>query len=174
MIRSLTKMYDRTYAETMAQYNHWMNLKLYTVCAEMSDEQRREDRGAFFKSIDGTLNHLLVGDRIWLGRFTGHPYVAHLKQELYSDFNELRQQREITDQQILEWSKELTNDELKQPLRYQSASDGIERVFPQWLLVVHLFNHQTHHRGQLTTLISQMGYDPGVTDLPWMPTVNTA
>jgi len=69
-------MDDRTYAETMAQYNHWMNLKLYAVCAEMSDQQRREDRGAFFKSIYGTLNHLLVGDRIWMGRFTGHPYTA--------------------------------------------------------------------------------------------------
>ncbi|MBW4517788.1 MAG: DinB family protein [Timaviella obliquedivisa GSE-PSE-MK23-08B] len=165
-------MYDRTSAETMAQYNHWMNLKLYAVCAEMSDEQRREDRGAFFKSISGTLNHLLVGDRIWMGRFMSQPYVAQLRQELYSDFNELRQQREITDQQILEWSKQLTNDWLNQTLRYKSASDGVERVLPHGLLVIHLFNHQTHHRGQLTTLLSQLGYDLGVTDLPWMPTLN--
>jgi uncharacterized damage-inducible protein DinB len=165
-------MYDRAHAETMAEYNHWMNLKLYAVCAEVPDEQRREDRGAFFKSIHGTLNHILVGDRIWLGRFTGNSYVAQLRQELYSDFNELRQQRETTDQQILEWSKQLTDERLSQPLRYKSASDGIERVFPQWLLVMHLFNHQTHHRGQLTTLLSQLGYDPGVTDLPWMPAVN--
>ena len=165
-------MYDRTYAETMAEYNHWMNLKLYAVCAEISDEQRREDRGAFFKSIYGTLNHILVGDRIWMGRFTRQPYVAQLRQELYSDFNELQQQRETTDQRFLEWSKQLTDEWLSQPLRYKSASDGMERVFPHWLLVVHLFNHQTHHRGQLTTLLSQLGYNLGVTDLPWMPAVN--
>jgi|GEM_PF-221243 uncharacterized damage-inducible protein DinB len=165
-------MYDRNYAETMAEYNHWMNLKLYAVCAAIADEQRREDRGAFFKSIHGTLNHLLVGDRIWLGRFTGNPYIAQLRQELYSDFDELRQQHEITDQQILEWSKQLTDEWLSQSLRWRSGSDGIERVLPHWLLVVHLFNHQTHHRGQLTTLLSQLGYNPGVTDLPWMPALN--
>lgn len=166
-------MYDRTHAETMAEYNHWMNLKLYAVCAEISDEQRRQDRGAFFKSIHGTLNHILVGDRIWMGRFTGNTYIATLGQELYSNFNELRQQRELTDQQILEWLQQLTDERLSQPLRYRSAADGIERVFPHWLLVVHLFNHQTHHRGQITTLLNQLGYNPGVTDLPWMPTLNT-
>ena len=165
-------MYDRTHAETMAEYNHWMNLKLYAVCAEISDEQRREDQGAFFKSIYGTLNHLLVGDRIWLGRFTGQLYVAQLRQEIYSDFNELRQQREITDQQILAWSKQLTDEWLSQSLRYKSASDGTERMLPHWLLVMHLFNHQTHHRGQLTTLLNQLGHNLGVTDLPWMPAVN--
>lgn len=165
-------MSDRTYAETMAEYNHWMNRKLYAVCAELSDEQRREDQSAFFKSVHGTLNHILVGDRIWMGRFTGNPYTASLGQELYADFNELRQQRELTDQQILEWSKQLTDEWLRQSLRYRSASDGVERVFPHWLLVTHLFNHQTHHRGQLTTLLNQMGYNPGVTDLPWMPALN--
>jgi uncharacterized damage-inducible protein DinB len=165
-------MYNHSHAETMAEYNHWMNLKLYAVCAEISDERRREDRGAFFKSIHGTLNHLLVGDRIWMGRFTGQPYAASLGQELYANFNELRQQRETTDQQILEWSKQLTDEWLIQILRYRSASDGTERVFPHWLLVMHLFNHQTHHRGQLTTLLNQMGYGLGVTDLPWMPALN--
>jgi uncharacterized damage-inducible protein DinB len=157
------------HAETMAEYNHWMNLKLYAICAEISDEQRRADRGAFFKSIQGTLNHLLVGDRIWLGRFTAVPYTAALNQELYSDFNELRQQREMTDQQILLWSRQLTVEWFNQSMRYRSASDGVERVLPHWLLVTHLFNHQTHHRGQLTTLLNQLGYDPGITDLPWMP-----
>jgi uncharacterized damage-inducible protein DinB len=59
-------------------------------------------------------------------------------------------------------------------MKYRTASDNTERVLPHWLLVTHLFNHQTHHRGQLTTLLSQLGYDPGVTDLPWMPTLNGA
>jgi uncharacterized damage-inducible protein DinB len=159
----------KNYAELMAEYNHWMNHKLYGICAEIPDERRREDRGAFFKSIHGTLNHLLFGDRIWLGRFINQPYSAKIGQELYSDFDELWQQRELTDQKILEWSKDLTDEWLERSLTYKSASDNIERSLPHWILVTHMFNHQTHHRGQLTTLLSQLGYNPGVTDLPWLP-----
>jgi uncharacterized damage-inducible protein DinB len=167
-------MHNPTHPQTMAEYNHWMNSKLYAICAEIPDEQRRANRGAFFKSIHGTLNHLLIGDRIWLGRFTSQPFTAKLNQELYADFNELCQQRQQTDQQILEWSKQLTSEWLSESLTYKSASDGVERVLPHWLLVTHMFNHQTHHRGQLTTLLSQLGYDPGVTDLPWMPSLSNA
>lgn len=163
-----------SYCQTMAQYNQWMNQKLYAICAEIPDAQRREDRGAFFRSVHGTLNHLLVGDRIWMGRFTQTPFVAQVSDELYHDFSELQAERQLTDRQILAWVGQLTPAWLEQTLTYTSAIGNIKRSLPHWLLVTHLFNHQTHHRGQLTTLLYQMGYDPGVTDLPWLPGLEAA
>jgi uncharacterized damage-inducible protein DinB len=162
-------MNNLTYCQTMAEYNQWMNQNLYAICAEIPDAQRREDRGAFFRSVHGTLNHLLVGDRIWMGRFTGTPFVAQVSDELYHDFSELQEQRQLTDRQILDWAQQLPPDWLEQPLTYTSAVGNVTRSLPRWLLVTHMFNHQTHHRGQLTTLLYQMGHDPGVTDLPWLP-----
>ncbi len=153
----------------MARYNHWMNQKLYSICTEIPDSVRRQDRGAFFKSVHGTLNHLLFGDRSWMGRFMAQPFAAKAGDELYQDFEQLRQERQITDQQILDWAEQLSSDWLLQPFTYTSGIDRKTRTLPAWLLVTHMFNHQTHHRGQLTTLLSQLGYDPGVTDLPWMP-----
>jgi len=163
-------MIDHNYCQTMAAYNQWMNQRLYQVCATISDEERKRDRGAFFQSIHGTLNHLLYGDRAWLGRFTNNPFSTNvIGQELYSSFDDLRQQRELTDQDILIWSQPVTQDWLQQPFTYTSNVDGMTRTLPTWILVTHLFNHQTHHRGQITTLLSQQQLDPGVTDLPWLP-----
>jgi uncharacterized damage-inducible protein DinB len=166
-------LYNGNYYQLMAEYNCWMNQNLYLVCSEISDEKRKQDLGAFFQSIHGTLNHLLYGDKAWMGRFTDRPFsVTAIGQELYTDFNILRVEREKTDQQILEWSQQLDSEWLSQPFEYTSNVDGKRRVLPAWVLVTHLFNHQTHHRGQVTTLIKQIGYDPGVTDIPWLPTTN--
>lgn len=165
-------MYDRTYYETMADYNHWMNQKLYAICAKIPDEKRKQDLGAFFKSIHGTLNHILAGDRIWMGRFINQPFTGKVSQELYSNFEALRKERELTDLQIIQWAKDLSDDWLNGPFKYTSGIDKKTRILPCWLLATHLFNHQIHHRGQLTTLLSQLGYDPGITDLPWMPSLN--
>ncbi len=156
----------------MAKYNHWMNQKIYTICAAIPNAKRNEDLGAFFKSIDGTLNHILVGDRIWLGRFTQNSFSAKLDQTLYSDFEQLRQERDRTDQEILTWSQHLSPEWLEAPFTYTTTTTPTKTVTrPAWLLVTHFFNHQTHHRGQLTTLLNQLGYDPGVTDLPYVPTL---
>ena len=158
------------YVQTMARYNQWMNAKLYALCAGLPDEDRKQDRGAFFKSIHGTLNHLLLGDRIWMGRFLARPFaVKSLDQELYSDFAELRRERERTDVEILTWAKGLTAEQLAATLTYTSIVGVQTRSQALWTLVMHFFNHQTHHRGQLTTLLSQCGVDPGVTDLLWLP-----
>jgi uncharacterized damage-inducible protein DinB len=159
------------YYTVMASYNQWMNQNLYTVCADIPDIDRKSDRQAFFKSIHGTLNHILVGDRIWLGRFTQQPFVARLNQELYSNFNQLRTERARVDLQIIDWAKTLTPSWLDQDFHYTNSS-GVTRTQPYWLLVTHMFNHQTHHRGQLTTLLQQIGYDLEVTDLPAMPQFN--
>jgi uncharacterized damage-inducible protein DinB len=163
-------MNNLNYYPTMAQYNQWMNQKLYAICTTIPDATRKEDLGAFFKSIHRTLNHLLYGDRAWLGRLTNQPfYVDNLGQFMYDDFAELKQAREQCDRDLLDWTKTLTPEWLNQPFPYTSNIDKKTRILPTWLLVTHLFNHQTHHRGQITTLLSQLGYDPGITDLPWLP-----
>lgn len=158
------------YGRTMARYNRWMNQRLYALCAELDDRERKRDAGAFFRSIHGTLNHLLLADRIWLGRFRHRPFsVASLDQEICADFDELRREREATDAEILAWVESLSERALAEPFHFTSIVARAERAAPLWALVVHFFNHQTHHRGQLTTLLSQCGVDPGVTDLLWLP-----
>ncbi|OOV86333.1 DinB family protein [Oceanospirillum linum] len=159
-------------ARDLASYNRWMNESIYAACAKISDQERKEDRGAFFKSIHGTLNHLLLGDKIWLGRFLNEPFqVSGLNQELHSDFEALQADRKITDQKITDWSHQLTDEALQDELRYTSIVNPITRKYELWLAVTHFFNHQTHHRGQLTTLLNQLGIDVGVTDLIWLPEV---
>ena len=92
-------------AQTMAAYNRWMNEKLYAVCATLPDEERKRDRKSFFPSIHATLNHILLGDRVWFGRFIGEPFaVKSLNQELYADFAELRAERERVDHEIEKWT----------------------------------------------------------------------
>ena len=157
------------HARRMARYNRWMNEKLYACCAQLTDAQRKEDMGAFFKSIHGTLNHLLLADRVWMGRFTGVPFaVQSLAQELYADFDDLRRERARTDADIVAWVDALRGDALDGELAYTSIVNPAPRTESMDLAVMHFFNHQTHHRGQLTTLLSQRGIDPGVTDLMWM------
>jgi uncharacterized damage-inducible protein DinB len=154
----------------MARYNQWMNERLYELCARLSDADRKRDVGAFFKSIHGTLNHLLLGDRIWMGRFTGQPLVfTSLAQELHADFDELRAERASTDRSIVAWAQSLSDADFTRELSYTSVVKPQPRRYPFWFAVAHFFNHQTHHRGQLTTLLSQRGLDPGVTDLIWLP-----
>ncbi len=155
-----------------ARYNRWMNAKVYDAASRLSDEERKRDRKAFFGSIHNVLNHILVADRIWLGRLTGRvPEPGHigvdgikaLNQELASDFDELRRERERTDAAIDTWAAAISAEALSGNLRM--VRRGQEQEVPHWWAVAQLFNHQTHHRGQITTLLFQAGQDPGVTDL---------
>ncbi len=159
----------------MARYNRWMNERIYKLCEKLPDAERRADRGAFFRSIHGTLNHLLLGDRLWLGRFLAREFrVGTLADELYEDFSELRRERAKTDAAILEWVESLDEKRLAAPLKFRSIVGNRDRSFPLWFAVQHFFNHQTHHRGQVTTLLMQSGVDPGVTDLMWLPGMGEA
>lgn len=160
------------YARVMARYNRWMNEKLYAVADTLTDAERKVDRGAFFGSIHRTLNHLLLADRVWLGRFIGARLqdgemgpggIRSLDQEIYADFDELRRERAHTDDELDAYVGTLTDEKLAGTLRYLRR--GVVNEFPLWHAVAHLFNHQTHHRGQVTTLLMQAGRDPGVTDL---------
>jgi uncharacterized damage-inducible protein DinB len=158
------------YCQLLARYNEWMNSRLYGLCGRLPDAELYQDRGAFFKSIYLTLNHITYGDLAFLSRFTGTPSVVpELGVDLFRGFARLRLEREALDVRILTWSKSLTQDWLAEPLTYTSKVDGKSRTVPKWELVAHMFNHQTHHRGQITTLLSQMGLDIGSTDIPFLP-----
>ena len=161
----------------MAQYNQWMNAKLYETAAKLMPEELGKDRGAFFGSVLGTLNHIMVGDIIWLKRLGTHP-AGHgslepvrrrerpsaLNEILYTDLAALSQERKRLDAIIIAWAGEMTASDLDHALEYRNMK-GVpsRRLFGS--LVLNLFNHQTHHRGQATTLLFQAGLDVGVTDL---------
>ncbi len=163
-------MLSPAYVRTLAAYSRWMNARLYEHCATLTDAERKRDAGAFFKSIHGTLNHLLLGDRVWLGRFTGNLFsVKSLADELYADFVQLRAERSATDGEIEAWAAALTDEALAGELAYSGVTNPALRRQPLWFAVAHFFNHQTHHRGQLTTLLRQRGIDPGITDLIALP-----
>ncbi len=161
----------------MASYNEWMNAKLYETAGKLSPEQLAADRKAFFGSILGTLNHIVVGDTAWLKRFATHPahYAAldpvrqlpapvSLDQILFAEFTALSAHRKMLDVVIGRWAAEVKEEDLAHVLEYRNVN-GItgRRQFSS--LVIHFFNHQTHHRGQATTLLHQAGQDVGVTDL---------
>ncbi|MFY0731987.1 DinB family protein [Pseudomonas sp. NFX15] len=161
----------------MATYNEWMNAKLYQVASSLSDEALAVDRNAFFGSILGTLNHLVAGDTVWLKRFATHPanYPAlepirlrpaptNLRALLFSNIRELSAHRAWLDRLIIEWAGSITEPDLDLSLKY-SNTQGVPADRNFYALVMHFFNHQTHHRGQVTTLLTQAGVDVGDTDL---------
>ena len=160
---------ENTY-QLMAQYNRWMNSKIFTVCEDIPDSERKRDMSAFFKSIHGTLNHILYGDIAWLERLRDNTYTpGTIENNLFADFEALKKKREETDREIIEWANSLEQQYLRQDHTYTTNVDNKTRDLPVWVLATHMFNHQTHHRGQVTTLIKQLGYEPGITDIPWLP-----
>ena len=160
----------------MATYNQWMNSRIYQAARSLPDEELCMDRKAFFGSILRTLNHLVTGDTVWLQRFATHPAnylalgaigqfpVSSLDQLLFPDIRELSAHREWLDEQIVEWSGCITESDLDHTLHYSSMK-GVPADKDFYALLMHFFNHQTHHRGQVTTLLSQAGVDMGDTDL---------
>ena len=138
-----------------AGYNAWCNERLYVAAAGLSDADYRADRGAFFKSVHGTLNHLLVGDRIWMQRFTGEGELPKsLDAILYDDFDALRAARRIEDTAISRYIAALSEADLAGTIRYRTFVNPatIEQQLAPAL--DHFFNHQTHHRGQAHALLS--------------------
>ena len=161
----------------LATYNRWMNEKIYRAAASLAPEELARDRGAFFGSILGTLNHIVVGDTLWLRRFAQHPRdytqiapVLKLPQPpslnaiVFAELPQLAARRSELDGWILEWIPGIIDEDLDLPLAYVNTKGQTQsRNFHG--LLTHFFNHQTHHRGQVTTLLSQAGIDVGVTDL---------
>ncbi len=165
----------------LASYNASMNTKLYAAAAILPKDVRIADRGAFFGSVLGTLNHIVAGDTIWLRRFITHPAdfpslkamvdipaSASLAHMYSDDLDSLLEHRVRLDAIIEALAAEVSDGDLAQPLAYKNSRGDFRKNFGSLLL--HLFNHQTHHRGQASTLLSQSGVDIGVTDLlEWIP-----
>ncbi|MBZ0147271.1 MAG: DinB family protein [Pseudorhodoplanes sp.] len=138
-----------------AGYNAWANERLYEAAARLSDADYRADRGAFFKSMHGTLNHLLVADRIWMRRFTGEGDVAKsLDAILHEDFGELRAARRAEDERIIHYVHSLTDADLAGWFRYRTITNPVDMEQRLSHALDHFFNHQTHHRGQAHALLT--------------------
>jgi uncharacterized damage-inducible protein DinB len=160
-----------------ASYNTWMNAKLYEAAGRLSNAELMLDRKAFFGSIFNTLNHLCAGDTNWLKRFAAHsptskaldpirsvPTPTALTTPMAADLAQLWSYRQLLDGVIEQWTAELGETDLQSVLRYNSMNgDSYAKPFDGVLL--HFFNHQTHHRGQASTLLFQAGQDIGATDL---------
>lgn len=156
------------YVRTMAAYNAEMNRRLYAAAARLNDAQRKEDRGAFWGSIHGTLVHLYWGDCQWMSRFDGwdRPAVP-IKQSggMIADFAQLRDQRADADARIIDWAGRVDAAWLATDLVWFSGAAQREVRAPKGKLVAHFFNHQTHHRGQVHALLTAQGQQTGDTDL---------
>ena len=150
----------------LAAYNAWANRRLYDAASRLADTEYRADRGAFFKSVHGTLNHLLVTDQIWLHRFTGEGDApSRLDAILFDDLSALRQARESEDARIRDYVDRLDEAALAGTFRYRRVSTP--EVFEQPLApaLLHLFNHHAHHRGQVHCLLTGLTGDAPSLDL---------
>lgn len=170
-------MSERSNLILLAAYNRWMNEKLYAAAAQLSAHALCEERGAFFGSVMGTLNHIVAGDTIWLQRFAvqcpAHGALdpvralaapSALAAVFSTDLAALQAHRVMLDAVIVRWIDGMAEAELETTLHYRN-SKGIAGAKRLGSVLLHFFNHQTHHRGQVTTLLSQAGVDVGVTDL---------
>lgn len=146
----------KAHFEMLARYNAWANRKLYAACSELSEEERRRDLGAFFRSLHGTLNHMLVADVIWTARFRGAPNPPWtLDHEAHAVFDELRAARESMDEDIERLCAEFTHEAMASDFTYRNTS-GKEFTQPLTEALTHFFNHQTHHRGQCHAMLTRL------------------
>ncbi|MDR3435758.1 DinB family protein [Telmatospirillum sp.] len=148
-----------------ARYNQWANRRLYGAAHALPEDKLWRDLGAFFGSLMGTLNHVLVADMIWMARFTGqNPPPVRLNSVLHRDLPGLTHAREAMDGQFLAFVESLDEEKIAADVTYANTK-GEHFTQPLDLLLTHLFNHQTHHRGQAHGLLTQLGGEPPVLDL---------
>ena len=165
-------MIDSAYVRRMARYNRWQNQNLYGVADGLSDEERRRERGAFFGSVHKTLSHLLWADRIWMSRFADVPKPEGGIPEsvsLYPHWDGLTRERAAFDETMIAWADDLNAASLAGDLTWYSGAQKREVTRPKWILITHLFNHQTHHRGQVHSMLTQAGGTPHATDFSLLP-----
>lgn len=164
-------MIDADFVRTMARYNAWQNRSLYREADRLSDAQRREDRGAFFRSVHGTLGHILWGDMTWMARLDGweKPGPGGAQPESWMGWEALKAERAVADRRIGDWAGRLTDADLTGDFPWYSGILKCDMTRPKWLVVTHFFNHQTHHRGQAHALLTSFGMKPDATDVVFMP-----
>lgn len=165
-------MIDVAYVQRMSRYNRWQNENLYGVADRLSEAERRKERGAFFGSIHNTLSHVLWADRVWMSRFADWPKPeGGIPQSvsLFPEWAGLKTERNDSDIRLIDWADTLDPVWLKGDMTWFSGAINREVTKPRWQLLAHLFNHQTHHRGQVHAMLTQAGGKPHDTDLFVMP-----
>lgn len=168
----MTAIVSPAFVRSMAAYNAEMNVRLYAAAARLRDAERRKDRGAFWRSIHGTFNHILWGDQMWMSRFDGWEKPATpspQSAEMIASFDDLRSARSLADQKILAWAGRIDGTWLGADQTWFSGAAGREITMVRGILVAHFFNHQTHHRGQAHAMLTAAGEKTGDTDLFLIP-----
>ncbi len=163
------------YCKMMARYNAWQNKGLRASFKKLGLTKLQEDRGAFFGSLWGTGNHLLWGDQLWMSRFDGgHGPDSSIKDstKLHDDVQLFVDDRLRTDERIIRWAGRIKQVDLTGDLSWYSGAMKRDFTKPKALCVMQLFNHQTHHRGQIHAMLTAAGIKPDDTDLPFMPEDN--
>ena len=171
-------MSEKSQLELMAKYNEVMNSRILDASSKLTNEKLFQDKGAFFKSVIGSLNHIMIGDILWLKRFSLHSNdykslapmneiekPVKLDSILFGDLGSFRNQRKLIDEVISNWCGEISESDLDHPFKYINFK-GEQHNKRLGDLILHVFLHQIHHRGQITTLLSQDNIDFGDTDLP--------
>jgi uncharacterized damage-inducible protein DinB len=152
--------------QMLADYNSWANLRVYDACTALSDEEYRADRGAFFGSAHRTLNHLLVADRIWLRRITGTGTAPmELNVVLYEELADLGKARVAEDQRFIDLTASLTPEAFAKTVSYTPVTVPTPVTEPLGVMLAHVFNHQTHHRGQVHAILTSLGKPSVVLDM---------
>lgn len=165
-------MPNKTYALAMARYNLWQNQNLLTTTDTLPPTEISKDRGAFFGSIQRTFSHVLWGDMMWLSRFEGTdvPKISIAEStDLASDWTEFRNRREAQDKRILNWAQNVDPAWFEGITHWYSGAAGREFTKPNAIVTIQMFNHQTHHRGQIHAMLTAAGAKPAATDIPFMP-----
>ncbi len=150
----------------LARYNAWANQRVYEAAAALPDADYRADLGAAFGSINGTLNHIVVADLIWMSRFAGTPApTLSLDSTVSDDLGALREMREALDTEIVTFADRLTEDEIAATFSYVRATSPEALTEPIAPALVHFFNHQTHHRGQVHAMLTRLTGEAPALDL---------
>lgn len=165
-------MIQKDYVLMMARYNAWQNNQLRHIVKDMDMAELTLDRGAFFGSIFATLNHILFADRLWMARWCNDvpapaPDVVHT--EFTPTIGVWDAERFRLDGRIRIWAQTLSNMDLREEVEWTSKAMGKTFVQPMGMCAVHVFNHQTHHRGQISQMLNAAGIAPPVSDVAFMP-----
>lgn len=166
-------MIEAGYVRTMARYNAWQNKQLKPILEALDEDSLRQDRGAFFGSIMKTLSHLLWGDTIWMSRFydkvsAPDPSIDG-STSFVADLAAWNAARFPLDGHMNAWAKTLKTIDLRGTIDWYSFAAEKQMSMPKDICVVQLFNHQTHHRGQIHAMLTAAGHKAPVTDVPFMP-----
>lgn len=165
-------MITPAYLQRMARYNRWQNENLYSAANTLGDAARRQERGSFFGSIHATLSHILWADQLWMSRLSDWQKPGSgisSSTDLYDGWNALGTERASADQKFITWADNASQADIDGDLHWYSGAMGQDMVQAKAICIMQVFNHQTHHRGQVHAMLTAAGAKPDDTDIPFMP-----